>query len=162
MSSFETLDLDENSPPLPLNVRKLQQSFNAQLEPFLEAAQLDAESLALMQKLLLINEYQLYTDEASGLEFFVNIFGDTIGLFGMGTISGNFKILRLCFTVPDNQREAQTLDFVFHAFTKIFLPEAAGDEFINALKSTPEVTRGGVKFSLSQKDNLLMVNAIGR
>ena len=161
MSSFETLELDENSPPLPLNVDELQQRFNAQINPLLDAAELDAEGLALMRKLLLVGEYQTFTDEASNFEFFVNIFGDTIGLFGLRSIGGNFKILRLCFTVPEDKREAQTLDFVFHAFTKIFLPEVNGEQFINALRSTPEVVRNGVKFSLTQKDNLLTVTAVG-
>lgn len=160
MSSFERLKLDENSPSLPFNVKSLQHRFNAQIKPFLDAAQLDAEGLALMQKLLLINECQIHTDEENNFEFFVNIFGDTIGLFGLGTIGGNFKILRLCFTVPENDREAQTLNFVFHAFTKSFLPKADGVEFINLLKATSEVICGGVKFSLTQKDNLLTVTAV--
>ena len=161
MQSFETLEFDEISAPLPFDVKSLQQKFNAQIEPLLDAAQLDAEGLALMQKLLLINEYQLHTNEESGLEFFVNIFGDTIGLFGLAELGGNFRILRLCFTVPENQREAQTLNFVIHAFTKIFLPDINGKEFIEMLKSKPTVTRG-VKLSLMQKDNLLVVSAIGK
>ena len=161
MSEFESLELDENSPPLPLNVDELQQRFNAQINPLLDAAELDAEGLALMRKLLLIGEYQTFTDEASGLEFFVNIFGDTIGLFGLKSIGGNFKILRLCFTVPENQREAKTLDFVFHAFTKIFMPKVDGEQFINALKSNPFVFVNDVKFSLTQEDNLLTVTAVG-
>ena len=161
MSEFESLELDENSPSLPLNVDELQQQFNAQINPLLDAAELDAEGLALMRKLLLIGEYQTFTDEASRLEFFVNIFGDTIGLFGLKSIGGKFKILRLCFTVPENRREAQTLDFVFHAFTKIFLPDVNGEQFINALKSNPFVIVNDAKFSLTQKDNLLTVTAVG-
>ena len=162
ISSFESLELDENSPSLPFDIKSLQENFNAQLEPFLAAAELDAQELALMQKLLLINEYQTFNDEASDFELFVNIFGDTIGLFGCGTSGANFKILRLCFTVPENQREAKTLDFVFHAFTKIFTPDIDGEELIKALKTNPSVAGGNVIFSLTQKNNLLVVTAVGK
>ena len=111
-----------------------------------------------MQQLLLINEYQV--NSADGLYFFFNIFGDTIGIFGVGKTGENFKVLRLCFTVPENQREAQTLNFVFHAFNKVFVPESDDVEFITALRSNPEVNRNGFVFSMVQEGNLLTVTAL--
>ena len=155
VDSFETLDIDENTPPLPVNVESLQKLFNAQINPLLDAAQLDDESLALLQKLLLIDEYQI--NSADDMYFFFNIFGDTIGLFGLGRTGENFKVLRLCFTVPENHREARTLDFVFHAFTKVFFSDINGEDLIKALKSNPFVIGGGAKFSLTQEGNLLTV-----
>ena len=162
INDFENCPVDENTPSLPFNVETLQENFNAQINPLLdktfELGELDEETLQLLRQLLLIDEYQIYS--ADDMEFFFNIFGDTIGLFGIKKPDENFKILRLCFTVPDNSREARTLDFVFYAFTKIFLPKGDSVEFINALKANPSVTRGGVNFSLVQKDNLLTVTAL--
>lgn len=158
VNSFETLELDEIVQPLPFNVESLQTIFNAQLSPLLEAAQLDDEELDLMHKLLLIEEYQLHSND--GMYFFFHIFGDTIGLFGLGAEGDNFKIVRLCFTVPENKREAQTLNFVFHAFTKVFAPEFDDVTFINALRTNPEVTGNGMIFSMTQEGNLLTVTAL--
>lgn len=158
-AAFERLNLADIPSTLPLNAETLQKRFNARINSFLEPAPLDEESLALMHKLLLIDEYKTFTD--TGKDFFFNLFGDTIGLFAYGYSGDNFKIVRLCFTVPDNQRESQTLNLVFDAFTKSFLPESDGEEFISALKTKPEVVRDGVKFSLTQNDNLLTVTAVG-
>lgn len=158
-AAFERLNLADIPSTLPLNIETLQKRFNARINSFLEPAELDEESRALMRKLLLIDEYKTFTD--TGKDFFFNLFGDTIGLFAYGYSGDNFKIVRLCFTVPDNQRESQTLNLVFDAFTKSFLPESDGEEFISALKTKPEVVRDGVKFSLTQNDNLLTVTAVG-
>lgn len=158
VDAFQNFQIDENTPSLPVNVESLQERYNARINPLLDRAQLDEETLGLMQQLLLINEYQV--NSADGLYFFFNIFGDTIGIFGLGEEGGNFKVLRLCFTVPENQRESQTLDFVFHAFTKVFLPESDDVEFITALRSNPEVNRNGFVFSMAQEGNLLTVTAL--
>ena len=158
VDAFQTLNIDENTPPLPVNVESLQKIYNAQINPLLEKAPLDDEELALMQKLLLIDEYQI--NSADGMYFFFNIFGDTIGIFGIGKTDENFKVLRLCFTVPENQRESQTLNFVFHAFNKVCVPESDDVEFITALKENPSVTRNGVTFSMTQEGNLLTVTAL--
>ena len=157
--AFERLNLADIPSTLPLNIETLKEKFNARINSFLEPAPLDEESRALMHKLLLIDDYKTFTD--TGKDFFFNLFGDTIGLFAYGFSGDNFKIVRLCFTVPDNQRESQTLNLVFDAFMKSFLPEADGEEFISALKTNPEVVRDGVKFSLTQNDNLLTVTAVG-
>ena len=162
VDAFAECQIDENSPTLKFNVESLQENFNAQINPLLEKTfelgELDAESLALLKHLLLIDEYQIHS--ADDMEFFFNIFGDTIGLFGIKKRDENFKILRLCFTVPDNSREAKTLDFVFWAFAKIFLPDVDSVEFIKALQSNKSVTRGGVIFSLTKNGNLNTVTAV--
>lgn len=160
VDAFAECQIDENSPTLKFNVESLQENFNAQINSILDAAasQLDEETLPLLQQLLLIDEYQIHS--ADEMEFFFNIFGDTIGLFGIKKRDENFKILRLCFTVPDNSREAKTLDFVFWAFAKIFLPDVDSVEFIKALQSNKSVTRGGVIFSLTKNGNLNTVTAV--
>ena len=158
VDSFAELKLDELAPALPFNVESLQKNFNAQLNPLLEASKLEGDELAVMQKLLLIDEYQVNSDD--GLYFFFNIFGDTIGLFGLGAEGDNFKVMRLCFTVPENDREAQTLNFVFHAFTRIFAPEFDDVTFINALKTNPEVAGNGMTFSMTHEGNLITVTAL--
>ncbi|MBR1645616.1 MAG: hypothetical protein IJ685_02445 [Selenomonadaceae bacterium] len=158
IDAFQTLNIDENAAPLSINVESLQKNFNAQINPLLNAANLSDEDRALIQKLLLIDEYQ--TNSADGMYFFFNLFGDTIGIFGLGNEGDNFKVLRLCFTVPDNQREAQTLNLVFHAFTKVLSPEFDDVEFINALQANPAVTGNGVTFSMTQEGNLITVTAL--
>lgn len=160
VDAFAECQIDENSPTLKFNVESLQENFNAQINSIFDAAasQLDEETLPLLQQLLLIDEYQIHS--ADDMEFFFNIFGDTIGLFGIKKRDENFKILRLCFTVPDNSREAKTLDFVFWAFAKIFLPDVDSVEFIKALQSNKSVTRGGVIFSLTKNGNLNTVTAV--
>lgn len=158
IDAFQALKLDKNTPTLPFNVESLQKLHNAQINPLLEKAKLEGEELALMQKLLLIDEYDI--NYADGLYFFFNIFGNTIGIFGLGAEGENFKIVRLCFTVPEDQREAQTLNFVFHAFTRVFSPETDDMTFINALKTNPEVTGNGMTFSMTQEGNLITVTAL--
>ena len=95
VDAFAECQIDENSPTLKFNVESLQENFNAQINPLLEKTfelgELDAESLALLKHLLLIDEYQIHS--ADDMEFFFNIFGDTIGLFGIKKRDENFKIL---------------------------------------------------------------------
>ena len=148
----------ENFSTLRFNAESLKENFNAKLLPLLDE-NLTGDELAEQKRLLLIDDYKFFSD--GELDLFVNKFGDSAGLFGVGVTSGNFKILSLCYTVPTNRHEQQLINFVFTAFAKTFLPALVDpNELLDALKENYSCAAGGVNFSLVQSGNLNLLHAV--
>ena len=142
---------------IPFNAASLQKDFTEQLETLLERDAEEGER-PIWRELFLRDEYKLFADNEIAL--LVKIFGDGVAIFGLGAADGNFKILSLCFTEPKRRREIRTLDFVFGAFTKMFLPKVAPDEVRDALKVNYFFTAGDLLFTLIQSGKLNMLNVV--
>ena len=142
----------KGSKTLNTNIDSLQKNFNAQIESMLKQTNLSAEELSTLQKFFLIKEYKTFSE--SGLKLFLNTFGNTITILGIGEENSNFKILSFCFTVPENSREENALDLVFTAFARVLLPDADLKDLLTEVKAKSSCVRNGIKFSLSQDGNL--------
>ena len=118
----------------------------------------DEDDRPFWRKLLSLDEYELFADEETAL--FVKIFGDNVGLFGMGATGGNFKILSLCFLETKRRRETQALNFVFGALSKVFLPKVDPDEVFGVLKANYFFTAGELLFTLVPSGELNMFNIV--
>ncbi|MBR1807675.1 MAG: hypothetical protein IJ774_14990 [Selenomonadaceae bacterium] len=147
----------DKSATIPFNADSLQKDFTAQLESLLERDAEEGER-PIWRELFLRDEYKIFADDETAL--FVKIFGDGVGIFGLGAANDNFKILSLCFTEPERSREARTLDFVFGAFTKTFFPKVAPDEVRDVLKANYFFTAGDLLFTLIQSGKLNMLNVV--
>ena len=142
----------KGSKTLNTNIDSLQKNFNAQIESMLKQTNLSAEELSTLQKFFLIKEYKTFSE--SGLKLFLNTFGNTITILGIGEENSNFKILSFCFTVPENSREENALDLVFTAFARVLLPDADLKDLLTEVKAKSSCVRNGIRFSLSQEGNL--------
>ena len=145
----------EQTAVLPFDAASLQREFNAQLEIVLKR-EFVADELLFWKSLLSLDECKIFADDETAL--FVKIFGNVVGLFGFGEAGGNFKILSLCFTKPEKRREVQTLNFVFEAFTKVFLPKVDTSEIVAVLKENHFFNASGITFEFVRINELNMMN----
>ena len=93
----------ENIAPLNVDIAQFQKSFNAAITPYIEKAQLDGELREIMEKLFLIDEYQTF--DVNDGKFFFNIFGDSVGIFGVTNHEDQFKILLCIYNTPGTKTQ---------------------------------------------------------
>ena len=148
----------ENIATLNVDIAQFQESFNAAITPYIEKAQLDGELREIMEKLFLIDEYQTF-DVHDG-KFFFNIFGDSVGIFGVTNHDDRFKILLCIYNTPEDKNNLTLSSLVLASFTEVLLPEEIDVErFLRELSASGTKTQGGVKFSIAADGNLNTLSA---
>lgn len=152
-------DAAEEARSLPLAAEKLRREFNAQLEPLLKRSLGDnAELLAIMAKLFLMNDVKILPAEKADL--FVNIFGDSVAIFGVTPHGGgDFKLLTCAYTVPQDKRETLTVNLVLSSFIKVLAP-SVDVQALTQTSPTASFVKDGVKFSATSHENLIMLTAV--
>lgn len=148
----------ENTATFDVDIAQFQESFNAAITPYIEKAQLDGELREVMEKLFLIDEYQTF-DVHDG-KFFFNIFGDSVGIFGVTNHEDQFKILLCIYNTPEDKNNLTLSSLVLASFTKVLLPnEIDVEKFLRELSTSGTKIQGGVKFSIAADGKLIFVTA---
>lgn len=150
----------ESSTTFNLNAETLKEKFNGIITPILKDAT-GSDDVSAMAHLFLIKDYKVF--EGADGNTFANIFGDyRVALVGAGATDGNFKSLTLCYTTPENSDEAIFTIWLLTAFVKSIAPEVNPQTLMNDLtaeNSSGSVVAGGVKFSITEDDNLNVLTA---
>lgn len=161
--------VDQNpaaSPESKLTLRmtpsQFRTNFNNELKPVLEKTQFDNdEERTIMEKLFLIEDFQVY--EEGGGNFYLNVFGNSVAIFGVtGNDNPSFKLVTCAYTNPETQGESTLASVILLSFVKVIAPEENPQVLLNALAAEQSGTliRNGVKFSATKDDNLILVSAV--
>ena len=141
---------------LNLNVETLKEKFNGIVTPILQET-MGTNDVSAMEHLFLIKDYKVFS-KPSG-DTFANIFGDyRVALVGVSEPNGgNFKMLSLYYTTPEEKDDAIFTIWLMTAFVKSIAPEVNVQELMNELtaeNSSDTVIKGNLKFSIAADGNL--------
>lgn len=152
----------ENTSTLNLTPAQLQEKFNAELKPVLDKTQFENdEERATMEKIFLIQDFQLFEEEVG--KFYLNIFGDGVAILGMtGNNDDNFKLASCAYINPETQGEKVLSSLVLLSFVKAVAPEENPQNLLETLaaEQSGTLTRNGVKFSTVKDGNLILLSAV--
>ena len=149
----------ENTLTLKVTADALQNDFNTAIQPFLDKAELEDDVRDVMEKLFLISEWNVFTD--NGVKFFMNLFGDSVAIFGVMADDGErFKLLNCVYVMPETPNETTLASLVLASFVKVLLPNVDAEKFLREL--TGDVTRDGIKFSIAADSGLIFVTAVAK
>ena len=152
----------ENTAALPVTAAQFKTNFNAEIKPVLDQAQFNsADDRAVMEKLFLIQDFQV--SEGSGGKFYLNVFGDSVAIFGVtGNDSNRFKLAACSYTKPENQGDETLSSLVLLAFTKVIAPDENPQELLKALaaEESGTLTRNDVKFTAARDGDLVLLSAV--
>lgn len=145
----------ENSATLDINVETLKERFNGFVAPNLKSI-LGTDDISAMEKLFLIYDYKIFPKPDG--DTFVNIFGSNVAIVGLATPNGgNFKVLSCAYTAPEDKNETLFVQLILTAFVGSVAPDVSVAELMNELtaeNSSGTVTKGNVKFSITEDGNL--------
>ena len=146
---------------LNLNVETLKEKFNGIVTPILQET-MGTNDVSAMEHLFLIKDYKVFS-KPSG-DTFANIFGDyRVALVGVSQPNGgNFKMLSLYYTTPEEKDDAIFTIWLMTAFVKSIAPEVNVQELMNELtaeNSSDTVIKGNLKFSIAADGNLNVLTA---
>ena len=146
---------------LNLNVETLKEKFNGIVTPILQET-MGTNDVSAMEHLFLIKDYKVFS-KPSG-DTFANIFGDyRVALVGVSEPNGgNFKMLSLYYTTPEEKDDAIFTIWLMTAFVKSIAPEVNVQDLMNELtaeNSSDTVIKGNLKFSIAADGNLNVLTA---
>lgn len=148
----------ENFPALDIDAAQFQKRFNAEQIPYLDKAQLTGEQRKLTEKILLIDEYQIFQAEAGKL--YLKIFGDSAAFFAVtGNDDDRFKLLSCAYLTPKTQNEQTIASLIIAAMVKALLPAVEIEQFLAELSMGKFMARDGVKFWPFANDDLIFLSA---
>lgn len=158
---FIEVESSQNTSTLNLNVETLKEKFNGLITPILQET-MQTNDVSAMAHLFLIKDYKIFSKPDG--DTFANIFGDyRVALVGVSEPNGgNFKILSLYYTTPEERDESLFTVWFLTAFVKSLSPEADPQALMNELteeNSSGSVVKGGVKFSIAAEGNLNVLTA---
>ena len=160
---FLDVESAENAATLDLNVETLKGKFNGLVKPILQEA-MGTEDVSAMEYLFLIKDYKIFSKPDGDL--FANIFGDyRVALVGKCAADGNFKILSLYYTTPEEKDESIFTIWLLTAFVKSLAPDVDVEALMNELtaeNSSGTAIKGDVKFSISADGNLNVLSATAK
>ena len=160
---FLDVESAENAATLDLNVETLKGKFNGLVKPILQEA-MGTEDVSAMEYLFLIKDYKIFSKPDGDL--FANIFGDyRVALVGKCAADGNFKILSLYYTTPEEKDESIFTIWLLTAFVKSLSPDVDVEALMNELtaeNSSGTAIKGDVKFSISADGNLNVLSATAK
>lgn len=149
----------ENSLTLKITAYSMQNDFNTAIRPFLDKAQFEYDLREIMEQLFLIREWNIFAE--GGIKFFMNLFGDSVAIFGvMADDDNQFKLLSCVYITPTTKNEEILASLVLVSFVKVLLPTVDAEKFLRGL--TGNVTRDGIEFSLAADDGLTFVTAVAQ
>ena len=159
---FIDVESCENTSTLNLNVTTLKEKFNGLMTPILQET-MGTDDVSAMEHLFLINDKDSKIFSKPDGDIFANIFGDyRVALVGASEPNGNFKILSLYYTTPEEKDESIFTIWLLTAFVKSLSPEIDVQALMNELtaqNSSGVVAFGDVKFSIAADGNLNILTA---
>jgi len=159
---FIDIEAAESNSTLNLNVATLKDNFNAIITKILQQT-METNDVSAMEHLFLINDKDSKTFNKPDGDIFANIFGDyRVALVGAGVPNGNFKILKLYYTTPEEKDESIFTIWLLTAFVKSFSPEIDVQALMNDLtaeNSSGSTVKGNIKFSIAEDGNLNVLTA---
>ena len=159
---FIDIEAAENISTLNFNVATLKEKFNAIMTPILQQT-METDDVSAMEHLFLINDKDSKTFSKPNGDIFANIFGDyRVALVGACNPNGNFKILSLYYTTPEEKDESIFTIWLLTAFVKSFSPEIDVQALMNDLtaeNSSGSTVKGNIKFSIAENGNLNVLTA---
>lgn len=158
---FIDVESAQSNSTLNLNVETLKTNFNGLITPILQET-MQTNDVSAMAHLFLIKDYKIFSKPDG--DTFANIFGDyRVALVGLTEPNnGNFKILSLYYTTPEERDESLFTVWFITAFVKSFSPEIDPQSLMNELtaeNSPGSTVKSGVKFSISSESNLNVLTA---
>lgn len=151
----------ESSATFDLNSETFKEKFNSFATPILkEITGLD--DVSPMAHLFLIYDCKLFTMD--GVDVFANTFGNTsISIVGVTAPNGgNFKLLSCSYTTPEEKDDLLTAQIVLESFVRTVAPDVSAQALLGELtaeNSSGTVTKGNVKFSITEDGNLNTLTA---
>ncbi len=159
---FIDIEAAENTSTLNLNVATLKENFNRIVTSILQQT-MGTDDVSAMEHLFLINDKDSKIFNKPDGDTFANIFGDyRVALVGASVPNGNFKILNLYYTTPEEKDESIFTIWLLTAFVKSFSPEIDVQALMNELtaeNSTGTAFKAGIKFSIASDGNLNILTA---
>ncbi len=159
---FIDIEAAENISTLNFNVATLKNNFNAIMTPILQQT-MGTDDISAMEHLFLINDKDSKTFSKPNGDIFANIFGDyRVALVGATNSNGNFKILSLYYTSPEEKDESLFTVWLLTAFVKSISPDVDPQTLMNELtaeNSSSSTVKGNVKFSIASEGNLNVLTA---
>ena len=158
---FIDVESNQTNSTLNLNISTLKTNFNGIITPILQET-MQINDVSAMAHLFLINDYKIFS-KPNG-DTFANIFGDyRVALVGLTEPNnGNFKVLSLYYTTPEEKDESLFTIWFITAFVKSFSPEIDPQALMNELtaeNSPASTVKSGIKFSISSESNLNVLTA---
>ena len=139
-----------------LNAETFKEKFNSQVKPILQEA-MQTDDVSAMEHLFLIKDYKIIG------ETFTNVFGDyRVAVVGTCAADGNFKVLSLYYTTPEERDESIFTIWLLSAFIKSIAPDVDPQTLMNELtaeNSSGSVVKGDVKFPVTSEGNLNTLTA---
>lgn len=140
-----------------LNAETFKEKFNEIITPILKNA-MQTDDISAMAHLFLIKDYKIIG------ETFTNVFGDyRVAIVGNCAANGNFKVLSFYYTTPEERDESIFTIWLLTAFVKSVAPDVNPQTLMNELtaeNSSGSVQSGGIKFSITENENLNALTAI--
>lgn len=159
---FIDVESYESTSSLNLNVQTLKNNFNGLITPILQNT-MQTNDVSAMEHLFLINDKDSKVFSKPNGDIFANIFGDyRVALVGATNSNGNFKILSLYYTSPEEKDESLFTVWLLTAFVKSISPEVAPQSLMNELtaeNSSSSTVKGNIKFSIASEGNLNVLTA---
>ena len=147
----------ENTLTLNLTSDALQNDFNIAIHPFIDKALLEDDVREIMENLFLIRDWNVFT--AEGGKFFMNLFGDSVAIFGVTAQNDDrFKLLSCIYVAPETTNENTLASLVLASFVKVLLPAVDAEKFLRELSGN--VTRDGIKLSLAADSGLIFLTVV--
>ena len=159
---FIDVESAESISTLNLNAATLKENFNGIMTQILQQT-METNDVSAMEPLFLINDRDSKTFSKPDGDIFANIFGDyRVALVGASNSSGNFKILSLYYTSPEEKDESIFTIWLLTAFINSISPNVDVQALMSDLtaeNSSGAVVRDGVKFSIAEDGNLNVLTA---
>ena len=148
---FLDVEQVQTNATLALNVETFKEKFNGLITPILKEA-MGTDDVSAMEHLFLIKNYKIIGNT------FANMFGDyRVSVVGTCAADGNFKVLSLYYTTPEEKDESIFTIWLMTAFVKSIAPEVNPQTLMNELtaeNSSGSVVKSNLKFSIAEDGNL--------
>ena len=160
---FIDVESAQSTSTLNLNVATLKEKFNGLITPILQET-MQTNDVSAMEHLFLINNKDSKVFSKPDGDTFANIFGDyRVALVGLTEPNGgNFKILSLYYTTPEERDESLFTVWLLTAFVKSISPDIDPQALMNELtaeNSSGSTVKAGIKFSIAADGNLNVLTA---
>ena len=160
---FIDVESAQSTSTLNLNVATLKEKFNGLITPILQET-MQTNDVSAMEHLFLINNKDSKVFSKPDGDTFANIFGDyRVALVGLTEPNGgNFKIISLYYTTPEERDESLFTVWLLTAFVKSISPDVDPQALMNELtaeNSSGSTVKAGIKFSIASEGNLNVLTA---
>ena len=153
---FLNSEQNKTSATFDLNAETFQKNFNEIMIPILKEA-MQTDDVSAVEHLFLIKDYKVID------KTFANMFGDyRVMIVANCADDGNFKVLNLYYTTPEEKDESLFTILLLSAFVNSISPDVDPKTLMYELtaENSPEfVIKDGIKFTLTADGNLNCLTA---